>query len=489
MAVGLATGRWVAIRKVEAVGNGPVEQISRKFLEMPQQAFNHGKTPSKEAAMGELESKIAAPEELLRWVRDARAMTRLLTGDLTDQELLGTRQETVNPILWAMGHISWFQEKWVLRHLSGRESVNPAVDRWFDSFEVAHETRWELDMPPKEEIFGYMATVLDHVEERIRECGPDQQSTYFNRLSVFHEDMHCEAIAIDRQTWQFNPPAPAIAKGDSGVITGGGPLPEDVEVPGDPAFLLGGTQDMPFVFDNEKWAHPVAVQPFRIGRGAVTNGQFAEFVEAGGYAQPGHWSIGGQHWLGKQQAQHPVYWRRGKGGGWEERRYTQWHPIAEHQPVVHVTWWEAEAYCAWAGRRLPTEAEWELAATTAPGVPASQAKRRYPWGDDLPSPERANMDFHYHGRLDVGALPQGDSAFGCRQMVGNVWEWTADKFFPFPGFVVDPYREYSAPWFGYRKVLRGGCWATRARLLRNTYRNFFTPDRRDVYGGLRTCAR
>ena len=439
--------------------------------------------------MKELESKQAHPEELLHWVREARAMTQRLTEDLSDEQLLGTRQETVNPILWAMGHISWFQEKWVLRHLSGRPSVNPAVDRWFDSFEVAHETRWELDMPPKEEIFGYMAEVLANVETRISELGVDEASTYFNRLSVFHEDMHCEAIAIDRQTWEFPAPLPVVGNGDAPQTEGGGALDEDVEVPGDPAFLLGGTETMPFVFDNEKWAHPVSVAPFRIARAPVTNSHFAEFVEAGGYKNQDFWSIGGRHWLQKTKAQKPAYWRSVAGGGWEERQYTQWKPLVEHQPVVHVTWWEAEAYCNWAGRRLPTEAEWEMAAAATPDKTNGDQKRQYPWGDQLPSPTTANMDFHYQGRLEVGALPQGDSAFGCRQMMGNVWEWTADAFFPFPGFVVDPYREYSAPWFGYWKVLRGGAWTSRSRMLRNTWRNFYLPHRNDVFAGFRTCAR
>jgi iron(II)-dependent oxidoreductase len=159
--------------------------------------------------------------------------------------------------------------------------------------------------------------------------------------------------------------------------------------------------------------------------------------------------------------------------------------------MIHVNWYEAEAYCRWAGRRLPRECEWEVAAAGEPD-PANRelapCKRRFPWGSALPDPTRAQLDWHTMGRVDVDALPQGDSAFGCRQMIGNVWEWTADDFLPYPGFTADPYKEYSAPWFGSHKVLRGGCWATRARLIRNTWRNFYTPDRRDVWAGFRTCA-
>jgi len=146
-----------------------------------------------------------------------------------------------------------------------------------------------------------------------------------------------------------------------------------------------------------------------------------------------------------------------------------------------VSWFEAEAYCRWAGRRLPTEPEWELAASTPD-------KRTFPWGDEPPNPTRARLDGFGLGCCDVAALPAGDSHFGCRQMIGNVWEWTASDFLPYPGFVADPYREYSQPWFGTHKVLRGGAWMTRSRLLRNTWRNFYQPDRRDVWAGFRTCA-
>jgi iron(II)-dependent oxidoreductase len=153
---------------------------------------------------------------------------------------------------------------------------------------------------------------------------------------------------------------------------------------------------------------------------------------------------------------------------------------------MHVSWYEADAYCRWAGRRLPTEAEWEYAAAT-PSQGAVR-KRRYPWGYAVATPDRANLFGVAPGPVDVSAFAGGDSAYGCRQMIGNVWEWTADTFLPYPGFVADPYREYSEPWFGNHKVLRGGCFATRATLIRNTWRNFYTPDRRDAFAGFRTCA-
>jgi iron(II)-dependent oxidoreductase len=174
-----------------------------------------------------------------------------------------------------------------------------------------------------------------------------------------------------------------------------------------------------------------------------------------------------------------------------QRNFDEWVALDDRLPVIHVNWHEASAYCRWADRRLPTEAEWEMAASVgrpSNGRGLTTRKRRYPWGDDSPTPERANLDWRAMGCIAVDALPAGDSAFGCRQMIGNVWEWTASDFNPYPGFFPGPYREYSEPWFGDHKVLRGGCWVTRSRLIHNTYRNFYTPDRRDVWAGFRTCA-
>jgi iron(II)-dependent oxidoreductase len=158
--------------------------------------------------------------------------------------------------------------------------------------------------------------------------------------------------------------------------------------------------------------------------------------------------------------------------------------------VIHVNWHEAKAYCRWAGRRLPTEAEWEAAAAGKPddtGARLSERRRPYPWGDEAPDPTRANLDARVMDTVDVDALPGGASAFGCQQMLGNVWEWTETAFGPYPGFAPGPYKEYSEPWFGTRRVLRGGAWATRSRMINTTYRNFFPPDRRDVFAGFRTC--
>jgi iron(II)-dependent oxidoreductase len=436
-------------------------------------------------------SKISAAA-LARLLTEARARTIELVDDLTDERMMGPRLAIVNPLLWEIGHVAWFQEKWVLRHLGEARPLREDGDLLYDSARVPHDTRWDLPLPSREETLGYMQAVLDRIVERLSSIEPDEEETYFHLLAVSHEDMHGEAFTYTRQTLGYPRPRTAVASDDARArAAGGGPLPGDAEIPGG-TFLLGATADLPFVFDNEKWAHLIEVRPFRIARAPVTNADFAAFVDDKGYQRRELWSEAGWQWREKEAAEHPVYWRRGMGGRWHRLSYGKLVPLEDHHPVIHVSWDEADAYCRWAGRRLPTEAEWEVAASAKPtpdGRGITGEKRRFPWGDEPPSPDRANLDSRVGGAIDVGALPVGDSAFGCRQMIGNVWEWTDTDFGPYPGFVVDPYKEYSEPWFGTHKVLRGGCWATRSRLIRNTWRNFYTPDRRDVLAGFRTCAR
>ena len=424
-------------------------------------------------------------DELSAWVRDARRRTLELVADLDAGQLLGPRLPIVNPLGWEIGHVAWFQERWALRHAAGRPPLRADGDSLWDSSAVPHDARWDLPWPDRDGTLAYMREVEESVLGLLRDP-PTGQVRYFTRYTVHHEDMHDEAFACTRQTLGY--PAPTVSASPRPEGVDAGPWPGDAAVPGG-AFRLGAEEDDPFVFDNEKWAHAVEVLPFRIARAAVTAGEFAAFVEAGGYSRRAVWSERGWAWREESAALHPVHWRRADDG-WERRDFDAWVPLEHDRPVIHVSAYEAEAFCAWAGRRLPTEAEWEMAAATAPGHGGLDAsRRRFPWGEEEPTPERANLDGRGGGCLDVAALPQGDSAWGCRQMIGNVWEWTASDFLPYPGFVADAYRDYSAPWFGTHRVLRGGCWQTRSRLLRNTWRNFYTPDRRDVWAGFRTCAR
>jgi iron(II)-dependent oxidoreductase len=420
------------------------------------------------------------PVLLERELRASRARTVQLTADLAGERLLGPMLAIVNPPQWEIGHVAWFQEWWCLRDGASRapaDSMLPDADRLYDSAKVAHETRWILPLPTIEATRAYGEEVLERVIDRLRRMPEDAGLQYFVQLAIYHEDMHAEAFHYTRQTLGYPEPfpAPAAPPAVSGARHG------DVELRGG-AFQLGALPDSGFVFDNEKWAHPVHLAPFRIACVPVTNAEFLLFVEAGGYRRREWWSEEGWAWRAGAGAQAPRYWVR-EGNSWLQRRFDTVVPLAAGHPVVHVNWHEAQAYCRFAGRRLPTEAEWEYAAAWSA---REETKRRYPWGASEPAAAHANLETG--GPVPVDAYGEGDSASGCRQLIGNVWEWTESTFEPYPGFAIDPYKEYSQPWFGTHKVLRGASFATTRRLVRNTFRNFYTPERSDIFAGLRTCA-
>lgn len=417
-------------------------------------------------------------DEVSRQLEDARRRTRELTRDLDGPQLLGPKLAIVNPVLWELGHVAWFQERWCLRlrpDESLSESLLPGADALYDSSAVAHDTRWNLSLPRLGETLDYQDRVLEKVLAKVEREPDNEWFLYFVRLALLHEDMHAEAFHYTRQTLGYSDPlGPASrSEAEASAIRG------DAELPGG-RFLLGALRNTGFHFDNEKWAHPVQVRPFHIARAPVTNREYLEFVREGGYQRREWWSEEGWVWREEARAQAPLYWAL-KGGAWRERSFEDWVSLAAGLPVMHVNWHEADAYCRYAGRRLPSEAEWEFAATYT----GNGSKRRYPWGD-IDNGTRANLDSS--GRAPVGGFADGDSFAGCRQMLGNLWEWTSSTFTPYPGFVCDPYREYSEPWFGTRKVLRGGSFATPARLIHNMWRNFYTPDRGDIFAGFRTCA-
>jgi iron(II)-dependent oxidoreductase len=410
-------------------------------------------------------------ERLAQALADARRRTLDLYGHLDLEGLEIPMIPIVNLPTWELAHIAWFQEHWCLR--GGDRSVPTLLedaDDYFDSGAVAHATRWSLTLPPFERLRRYMEDTLDATLERLART--PRESRYFFELAALHEDMHGEALAMTLQTLRL--PAPAFA---TEAPRSAAPARGDIAFEGG-TFAMGSRRESArFIFDNEKWAHEVSVKPFAMAASPVTQGEYRAFVEDGGYHEERFWTPKGWQWRSSCAA-FPRDWRPGMTH-WERRLFDRWVPIEENAPVVNVSLHEAQAYCAWAHRRLPTEAEWEFAATHG------GREDPYPWGSEPRA--LANLDMrHLSASTDAG---DGGSRNGMHGLIGGVWEWTSTPFAPYPGFGPDPYEDYSMPWFHDHYVLRGGSFVTRARLVHNRFRNFYLPHRNDVFAGFRTCAR
>jgi iron(II)-dependent oxidoreductase len=431
---------------------------------------------------------LASPENLIQQLTDARARTCALIDQLSEEQLTGPRLPTINPLRWEIGHAAYFYEFWILRHHFKEPALISGIDELFDSIHIPHESRWDLKLPTLADTIKYMQQVKDRVVHHLSNGKQDAHRDYFTQYAIFHEDMHCEAFTYTRQTLGY--PEPKISL-DLKPSENCDQVSGDAHIPGG-SFILGAELCDSFIFDNEKWAHEKAVAAFKISKAAVSNEEFEQFVNAGGYRQSEYWCNEGWQWLSENKIEHPVYWRFDKKNNhWQVRLFDQWKKIQGKNALVNVNWYEANAYCQWIGRRLPTELEWEVAASAVPtqdNTALTKTKRYFPWGDEAPSAKLANFNGETLGPIDVNANSAGDSVFGCRQMLGNVWEWTDSIFSPYPGFVPDMYEDYSQPLFGKTRVLRGGCWATRARLMRNTWRNYYGPERNDIFAGFRTCS-
>ncbi len=392
----------------------------------------------------------AGPQALAAALAQARAESLALFSHyeaaLANSAMLVPLHAELNLPLWELGHLGWFEEHWLARNpqrlVGPRAASTPRspsllarADALYDSSTVAHAARWQLSLPDAAAAKRYIAQVRERslalLGDGCGQAGDDE--LYFFRLVLLHEDMHREAWAYMAQALDIALPlvAPAPSALHGQWQAAGGP------------FLLGHS-GAGFAFDNEIGAHEVTLAPFSIDRAPLPWGPYLDFIRAGGYDDERHWSATGWRWRQQLKLNAPRYVQR-DGDLFTRRRFGHTEPVDPSQPAVHLSAHEAQAYCRWAGRRLPSEAEWEFAA-----LRSAEQGEPFEWG--------------------------------------AVWEWTASEFAPYPGFTAHAYRDYSAPWFDGRPVLRGASFATSARLRHPRYRNYFEAQRNDIFAGLRTCA-
>ena len=416
--------------------------------------------------------------------RSRRRSLDLTTGTLDEGELLAQHSTLMSPLVWDLAHIGNYEEQWLLREAAGAEALRPELDDVYDAFEHPRATRPTLPLLKPGEAGDYIGQVRRRVLDALDALTLDPGRELLDAGFVFgmvlqHEHQHDETMLATHQLRRGNPVLPATdhLPAPAALIRSA-----EVTVPAGP-FTMGTSTDS-WSLDNERPAHQVDVAAYALDTVPVSNAAYRAFVEAGGYDDERLWSPAGWRWRCESGKRSPAFWFR-EGGTWMRRRFARVEPLPDDEPVQHVCWFEADAYARWAGRRLPTEAEWEKAASWDA---ATGTKHRYPWGEDDPREEHANLGQSRYHPVPSGSFPAGASPSGALQMVGDVWEWTSSDFTGYPGFRSFPYKEYSEVFFdqGY-KVLRGGCWATDPLACRTTFRNWDHPIRRQIFSGFRTA--
>jgi iron(II)-dependent oxidoreductase len=442
--------------------------------------------------------RTGAAEDRLQVARltHVRRRTLDLVEPLDDEQLARQVTPILSPILWDLGHVAAFEELWLVHGGtppggdgdSGRRGEGLGI---YDAIANPRGVRGAMRLPSRDAALMRLRTVRERALAALADLDdgggaaagddPLRADGFLVNLVAQHEAQHQEtilqAVAL-MPDLRYEPvhrerASPAVHAPDT----------EAVIVPAG-AFPMG-TDRTAWALDNEQPRHWVETGRFAMDVAPVSNGAYLAFVDDGGYRRPELWSEEGRRWLAAEGVTHPGAWIPDPDG-WRERRFGRTGPLELNRPVIHVSWHEADAYARWAGKRLPTETEWEKAASWDV---AAHAKRLHPWGDEPATALHANLDARTFGPAEIGAHPRGRSFYGCHQMLGDVWEWTSSFFAPYPGFRAFPYREYSEPFFGTdHRVLRGGSWATSSLVARNTFRNWDLPVRRQIFAGFRCAA-
>lgn len=424
--------------------------------------------------------------QLISAFEDSRARLFQMIEDLDSTELTIQVDELRGPLIWDLGHIAWFEELWIARGTFGQKPLRNDADLYYDNERNHKRTRQTMPLLRENELYDYINRVRANSLSHLSACDFKTDNKLLNKGFVFHlalqhELQHHEIMMITLQQLLTRPLSlmatesrPLIHKSDRAEFSPG----TMVEIPAGP-FTLGATFE-DFAYDNERPAQEIDVRTFHLDRFLTTNGEYIEFIEAGGYEKKAYWTDEGWTWIKANQIVAPDYWRFDPHAGWVRKGFGgAIRSLVLDEPVVNVSAHEADAYARFRGKRLPTEIEWEKAAGTT----------RYPWGDEAPTEQTACLAGHHWGPCPVWAYPAGDSIYGVRQLIGNVFEWTASPFAPYRSFQAFPYKEYSEIFMNpHFRVLRGASWATHPLSVRNTFRNFYLPHHRNVIAGIRLAA-
>ncbi|NJS11935.1 MAG: ergothioneine biosynthesis protein EgtB [Microcoleus sp. CSU_2_2] len=407
-------------------------------------------------------------EAIYRDLQQCRRGTFKLFADIAYDTFCRQAHPDFSPVGWHLGHIAYTEDLWLLQRCAGLQPVFPEYHKLFAADILPKQER--VYLPALAEVECYLDAVRNKVLDYLEVAPIDQQERLW-RFIIQHESQHCETVAFVLQMQRNR-------RGGEGENRRGGETVTNaqfsilndrmIEIPAG-EFDMGS--DAVEALDNERSRHLCYLETYSIDRYPVTCSQYRNFMTTGGYQNSQWWSADGWKWLQSHPVDRPLYWSE--------------NPAFNARPVCGVSWYEAEAYCNFRGQRLPTEAEWEKAASWDA---KNQIKSTYPWGEEPPNSLLCNHGNHMGNTALVDGFPKGKSATGCCDMLGNVWEWTASIFDAYPGFESYPYRGYSQIYFdGEHRVLKGGSWATPPQTLRSSFRNWYHPGVRQIIAGFR-CA-